>query len=350
MSGRGLRQVIMLGGVMLAAVACATTAPPAPPASQAPAPGTAAGPPPPEVPEVFESKDFFVVVPKIPETSASLAARFLGDAAKAWMIEDYVDANTFPPRQAVIIPRRPWNPAGVTWAGYRLVPILVYHNLDRQPKGRLVQSAASFEQQMRYLKAEGYRPITLGDFLEFTRLGRQLPKKAVVLTFDDGYKSFKLYAYPVLKELGFPATLFVYTDYVGTGRNALSWQELKELEVEGFDIQAHSKTHGDLRRTPGETPAQFDRRMHAELAVPREMFQRQLGQTPETLAYPYGRWDTEVLKHVKAMGYAAAFTVRRQANPAFVSPLTIHRSQIYADMTLEEFAKNLTLFQEEDLR
>jgi hypothetical protein len=53
---------------------------------------------------------------------------------------------------------------------------------------------------------------------------------------------------------------------------------------------------------------------------------------------------------VKATGYVAAFTVRRQGNPAFVSPLTIHRSQIYADMSLEDFAKNLTLFQEEDLR
>jgi len=343
-SGRRFRWIILLGGVVLAAAACATTALPAPPA---PAPAPAAGPP---LPEVFESEDFFVVVPKLPETSASLAARYLGDAAKAWMIEDYVDANTFPPGQAVVIPRRPWNPAGVTTAGYRLVPVLVYHNLDRQPKGRLVLSAASFEQQMRYLKAEGYRPIALGDFLEFSRLGRQLPKKSVVLTFDDGYKSFKLYAYPVLKELGFPATLFVYTDYVGAGRHALSWQELKELEAEGFDVQAHSKTHNDLRRASGETAAQFDRRMQAELAVPREMFKRQLGQVPEMLAYPYGRWDTDVLKHVKATGYAAAFTVRRQANPSFVPPLTIHRSQIYADMTLEEFAKNLTLFQEEDLR
>ena len=57
-----------------------------------------------------------------------------------------------------------------------------------------------------------------------------------------------------------------------------------------------------------------------------------------------------MLKQVKASGYMAAFTVRRQANPSFVSPLTIHRSQIYADMTLEDFAKNLTVFQEEDLR
>jgi len=336
-------------GVWLLAVAalawgCATAAapPPAPPP-----PPVVTGPPP---PDVFESADFIVVIPKTPETSATLAARYLGDVAKAWMIEEYTGAATFAPGQQAVIPRKSWNPAGVTASGYRLVPILVYHNLDAQPKGRLVQSASSFEQQMRYLKAEGYHTLTLEEFLEFTRLDRQLPKKSVVLTFDDGYKSFKQYAYPVLKELGFTATLFVYTDYVGAGRNALSWSDIKALQAEGFDIQAHSKTHGDLRRAPGEKQTQFDQRMQAELAQPRELFRRQLGQPPETIAYPYGRWDADVLKHVKAAGYVAAFTVRREGNPAFVSPLTIHRSQIYADMTLDEFAKNLTLFQEEDLR
>jgi len=305
------------------------------------------GPPP---PEVFESPDFFVAIPRAPETSATLAARYLGDAGKAWMIEDYSGAAAFGPGQQAVIPRKPWNPAGVTARGYRLVPILVYHNLGAQSSGRLLQSAASFEQQMRFLKMQGYTALTLADFLEFTRLNRQLPKKSVVLTFDDGYKSFRQYAYPVLKNLGFPATLFVYTDYVGAGRNALSWQELKDLQTEGFEVQAHSKTHGDLRRAPGETQPQFDQRMQAELAQPRELFKRRLGQVPDAIAYPYGGWDVDVLKQVKNAGYQAAFTVRRQANPAFVQPLTIHRSQIYADMTLGDFAKNLTLFQEEDLR
>jgi len=345
---RVLHQVLeyleQLVAVAALAWGCATAAapPPAPPP-----PPVVTGPPP---PDVFESPDFIVVIPKTPETSATLAARYLGDVAKAWMIEEYTGAATFAPGQQAVIPRKSWNPAGVTASGYRLVPILVYHNMDAQPKGRLVQSASSFEQQMRYLKTEGYRTLTLAEFLEFTRLDRQLPKKSVVLTFDDGYKSFKQYAYPVLKELGFTATLFVYTDYVGAGRNALSWPDIKALQAEGFDIQAHSKTHGDLRRAPGETQVQFDQRMQAELAQPRELFRRHLGQVPETIAYPYGRWDADVLKHVKAAGYVAAFTVRRQGNPAFVSPLTIHRSQIYADMTLDEFAKNLTLFQEEDLR
>src|SRR5262249_6465563 len=160
-----------------------------------------------------------------------------------------------------IIPTRPWNLAGVDPTGYQLVPILVYHNLGPQAKGRLLLGASQFEQQMRYLKNEGYRVISLSEFLEWMQLKRQLPRRAVVLTFDDGYRAFREYAYPILKQLGFTATLFVYTDYVGAGRNALSWDDLKALAAEGFDVQAHSKSHADLRRAAGESDAQFGRRM-----------------------------------------------------------------------------------------
>jgi peptidoglycan/xylan/chitin deacetylase (PgdA/CDA1 family) len=179
---------------------------------------------------------------------------------------------------------------------------------------------------------------------------RQLPKRSVVLTFDDGYRAFREFAYPILKELGFTATLFVYTDYVGAGRNALSWDELKTLQAEGFDVQAHSKTHGDLRRAAGETDAQFSRRMQLELAEPLKLFQRYLGRPSERLAYPYGRADDEVVAKTKEVGYVAAFTVRRQGSPAFVHPLRVNRSQIYSEMSLEDFVKNLNVYHQEDLR
>jgi peptidoglycan/xylan/chitin deacetylase (PgdA/CDA1 family) len=172
----------------------------------------------------------------------------------------------------------------------------------------------------------------------------------VVLTFDDGYRSFKEYAYPVLKELGYTATLFVYTDYVGAGRSAFSWEELKELNAEGFDVQAHSKTHGDLRKAPNETDAQFSRRMQIELEQPLNMFQQRIGSRPHYRAYPYGRQDEEVVKKAKEYGYIAAFTVRRQGSPAFVSPLRGHRSQIYSEMTLEDFIKNLNVFAAEEVK
>jgi peptidoglycan/xylan/chitin deacetylase (PgdA/CDA1 family) len=301
---------------------------------------------------VGESDDFIVVVAaRDGETAEALARTHLGDPAKAWMIEDFNGgARTFKAGKRVVIPKRPWNVAGVDPTGYQLVPILVYHNLGPQSKGRLVLSADAFAEQMRYLKREGYRVVSLTEFVEWLQLKRQLPRKSVVLTFDDGYQSFREYAYPVLKKLGFPATLFVYTDYVGTGRNALTWEQLKSLAAEGFDVQAHSKTHGDLRRAAGETDAQYAKRMQDELADPPRLFQRQMGRAVQFLAYPYGRVDDDLLARVREQGYVAAFTVRRESNPSFVRPLQISRSQVYSEMTLEQFARNLNLFHQENLR
>ncbi|HEV8643617.1 MAG TPA: polysaccharide deacetylase family protein [Methylomirabilota bacterium] len=300
--------------------------------------------------EVFESSDFIVTFAKSGDTTQSLAGRFLGDPAKAWMIEDYNGLARLTPGREVVIPKKPWSPAGVYATGYQLVPVLVYHNLAPQAKGRLIMAASGFEQQMRYLKTHGYRVISLTDLMEYMALGRQLPRRSVVLTFDDGYKSFLQHAYPLLKDLGFPATLFVYTDYVGNGRNALDWDDLKWLANDGFQVGAHSKTHSDLRRHPGEPNEEFTRRMQIELAEPLALFRRRLGRTPHVLAYPYGAHNDELAQKVREHGYIAAFSVRREGNASFVHPLRIRRSQIYADMTLEEFARNLDIFHQEALQ
>jgi peptidoglycan/xylan/chitin deacetylase (PgdA/CDA1 family) len=306
-------------------------------------------PAPEPLPEAFESEDFVVVVAKGGDTAEDLARRYLGDPEKAWLIEDYNGTATFAAGREVVIPKRPWNPSGVEPRGYQLVPILCYHGMGPQARGRLLMSASAFEEQMRYLKREGYRVITLRQYLDFAALRRQLPRKTVVLTFDDGWKSFKEHAYPILKELGFPATLFIYTDFVGA-RIAMTWPELKELAQEGFDIQAHSKTHGDMRRKPGEPDDEYNRRMQSELVQPLGLFQQRLGQVPTILAYPYGAHDEDVVKRTREAGYVAALDVRRQGNPSFTPPLTIHRAQIYSEMSLEDFARNLTVFSEEAIR
>jgi peptidoglycan/xylan/chitin deacetylase (PgdA/CDA1 family) len=265
------------------------------------------------------------------------------------MIEEYNGAATFPAGREVVLPKRPWNPAGVDPNGYQLVPILCYHNLGPQARGRLLMAAGAFEEQMRYLKREGYRVISLREFLEYASQKRQLPRKTVVLTFDDGWRSFKELAYPILKELGYPATLFIYTDFLGA-RTALSWAELRELAQEGFDIQAHSKSHGDMRQKPGESDEDYARRMQAELVQPLATFQQRLGQSPSILAYPYGSHDDEVTRRTREAGYVAALDVRRQGNAAFTPLLTIHRAQIYSEMSLEDFARNLTVYSEEAIR
>jgi peptidoglycan/xylan/chitin deacetylase (PgdA/CDA1 family) len=301
-------------------------------------------------PLVFESDEFVVTFAREGDSTEDLAARFLGDAGKAWMIEDYNRSKRFTAGQEVVIPKQAWNPVGVDPQGYQVVPVLVYHNIGPETKGRLVIAARTFEEQMRYIKARGYRVVSLSELHEFFAGRRQLPRNAVALSFDDGYRSFLQYAYPVLKELDFRATLFVYTDYVGVGRNALGWPELAQLAHEGFDIQGHSKTHGDLRRRRDESAADYGRRMQAELGEPLTLFERHLGQRPDLFAYPYGYYDEDLVQKLHEFGYVGAFTVRRDANPSFVGLYRARRAQIYGDMTLDEFGRILGVFSAEAIR
>jgi tetratricopeptide (TPR) repeat protein len=119
--------------------------------------------------------------------------------------------------------------------------------------------------------------------------------------------------------------------------------------AQGFDVQAHSKTHSSLRRKEGEPQEAYAKRIEAELAYPAEQFRKQLGRASDVLAYPYGDTDDELLPYVVKYGYVAAFTVRRQSNPAWAYPLKISRSQVYSEMTLKDFTANLTNFQDEEV-
>ena len=343
------RGTALAAALVLAVAACSTTrqaqAPPepTPPAPQVPSrPGVREG-------EVFESREFIVTRAKAGDTLETLAARHLGDPKKRWMIEDYMGVRTLSEGQEVVIPKLEWNPVGVFPWGYQLVPILVYHNISAQDKGKLSLASKTFDAQIKQLHADGFHALSLSDFVAFTTGRRQLPRRSVLLTFDDGYKSFVQYARPILKDYGFGATLFVYSDFIGAG-TALSWQELRTLSEQGFDVQAHSKTHTNLRRKEGESEAAYAKRIEAELAFPLSLYKKNLPRPVDALAYPYGEMDDELIPYVAKFGYAVAFTVRRQSNAAFVSPLKISRSQIYSEMTMKDFTKNLIVFQDEEVR
>jgi peptidoglycan/xylan/chitin deacetylase (PgdA/CDA1 family) len=349
MTMSGARGTALVVALVLAVAACSTTRPaqapsePTPPAAQAPSgPSVKDG-------EVFESREFIVTVAKPGDTPETLAARHLGDPKKRWMIEDYMGVRTFSGGQEVVIPKLEWNPVGVFPWGYQLVPILVYHNISAQDKGKLSMASKTFDAQIKQLHADGFYALSLADFVAFTAGRRQVPRRSVLLTFDDGYKSFVQYARPILKDYGFGATLFVYSDFIGAG-SALSWQELRSLSEQGFDVQAHSKTHSNLRRKEGESEAAYAKRIEAELAFPLTLYKKNLPRPVDALAYPYGEMDDDLVPYVVKYGYTVAFTVRRQSNAAFVSPLKISRSQIYSEMTMKDFTKNLIVFQEEEVR
>jgi peptidoglycan/xylan/chitin deacetylase (PgdA/CDA1 family) len=297
-------------------------------------------------PLVFRSDDYMVKVLETGEDSYVLAKRFLGDENKAWVIEDANEGVSFTKDQVIVIPLKQENKGGLSLNGYQVVPILVYHRFAETCESPLCIPRSVFDQQMKYLKENGYRSISLGELLNFVRYRQAVPKRSVVITMDDGYKSAYDIAYPILKGYGFTATLFIYTDFVEGGSAAISWDQLREMKSEGFEVGSHTLSHCDLtKKGEGEGDQAYMARIKEELFVSKQILDKELGQDTVYLAFPYGTYNQRVLRICDQIGYKMGFSVKRGGNPFFADPLALKRDQVLK-RDMESFITMLETFHE----
>jgi len=284
---------------------------------------------------IYQSDEYVVGRFQKSETPDTLAEKFLGDREKSWVIEDANKDVSLKKNKIIIIPLKEKNKAGLTADGFQVVPILCYHRFSNDCGSPLCLPVHLFKQQMRYLSENGYRVVTFGQLLDFLEYREALPKKAVIISIDDGYRSTYDIAYPILKKYGFNATLFIYTDFIGASRNALTWSQINRMKADGFEIGSHTLSHSDLTtQKEGEDTQTYMARIEKELRVSKQIIDKKLGQNTILLAYPFGRYNQSVLKISKRLGYQVAVTVKRGGNAFFVNPLALKRTQVLKkDMT-----------------
>jgi peptidoglycan/xylan/chitin deacetylase (PgdA/CDA1 family) len=280
-------------------------------------------------PMLFRSEEYVVYRLKNRKTPAMLAEMFLGDKKRSWVIEDANENAVFKKGEVIVIPLKEKNKGGLTDDGFQVVPILSYHSFADNCSSSLCQPARVFDQQMKYLKENGYRVISLGELLEFLKYRHSLPKRSVVISIDDGYRSVYNIAWPILKKYGFRAILFIYTDFVGVSKNAITWNQLREMKKNGFEIGAHTMSHCDLtKQNKGEDTQTYMSRIEKELSLSKQIIDKKLNQDTVFLAFPYGRYEQRVLDMCKRLGYKIAVSVKRGSNPFFADPLALRRNQI----------------------
>jgi peptidoglycan/xylan/chitin deacetylase (PgdA/CDA1 family) len=294
--------------------------------------------------KVLAKDNEFAVVEVGRDDARSLAKRFLGDAERYWVIEDANEPLRITPGAQVIIPLKQHNPSGVDYQGYQTIPILCYHRFGDHGD-RLEVSEAQFREQLTYLKENNYRVIPLKHLQGFLRGEQALPKRAVVLTIDDGHRSIYETAFPLLKEFGYPVTLFVYTDFIGKG--GLRWKELEEMVAGGLvDVQPHSKSHDNLtKRRFGEDRAHYQRRLRSEVNEPTALLRRKLNRKVISYAYPYGDTNQKIIDELRVNGLHLGLTVQPRSNPAFSYPYLLRRTMIFGHRGLESFKAALKVYQ-----
>lgn len=302
--------------------------------------------------EIARDPSFAIVRLGSGETVEDIAQRYLGARNQAWQI---YELNGYPSAHdngqnghgvpvatgsLLAVPLQPVNLSGVFADGYRAIPILCYHQFSPGAKAhnQLAVAAQVFEEQLAYLARNGYQVIPLAELDAILSRKLPIPEKTVVLTIDDGYRSIYTIAYPLLKKYNVPATVFLYTDFVG-GNAALSWRQLQEMRDSGLiDVQSHTRTHASLAATNNDADqSRYKARVRDEIQQAEKMLERHLGKTPRYLSYPYGDSSDYAVGLLRKSGYALAMTVERGANPSFADPYLLRRTMVYNNHTLDDF-------------
>lgn len=216
------------------------------------------------------------------------------------------------------------------------VPILMYHHvrpIDFAASDRftsdLTLPPAQLEQQLAYLRDNGFTSISLHDLEQHLRGCRDLPARSVVLTYDDGYTDNYLYAYPLLAKYGLTATFFIITGMVGVPDH-MTWEQVKQLSTGGMEIGAHTVTHPDLAKLSQP-------RLDQELAASKKALEDALGITVDTMSYPSGSYSQTVVAAARKAGYLMAVTTKYGAVHRPDATLELLRVRIHGTDTLPVF-------------
>ncbi|MBU4310216.1 polysaccharide deacetylase family protein [bacterium] len=223
------------------------------------------------------------------------------------------------------------------------IPVLMYHKVSPGKKEKYRISPERFTNQMEYLSKKGYQTISPDDLLRFVKEGRALPKKPVLLIFDDGYKDNVTYAYPTLKKYNFRATIFLVTQYIGKKdgwskgeEEILSWEEIGKMRKEGFFFGSHTHTHPNLLELSRD-------KVLSEIRDSKRILEERLKEPIGFFAYPYGKFNSQIEKMVKEANYLGAFSTLPGKNGRNEDPFLLRRILIRGYDTKLHFILNLKL-------
>ena len=231
------------------------------------------------------------------------------------------------------------------------IPILMYHEIRDQYDNIMCISQKEFSRQMSLLKRQNYKTISLARLKKGVENNEETNEKLVVITFDDGHEGVYSNAYPILRDNGFIATLYVVPSWIdgkemftrrigSTGKEIpleeqysafMSWENLKELSNHGYDIGSHTFSHQLLVNLENEALKQ-------ELDLADKAIKDNLGLDVKHFCYPYGSFNEQIRELIVTRYDTAVSTIRNFSKIAGA----YSRQWVVNNISLDQFSKLLT--------
>ena len=230
------------------------------------------------------------------------------------------------------------------------IPVLMYHRVGETHnswESRYCITPDQFKLHMRHLADQGMKACSLSDFFAWLSNEKELAEGSFLLTFDDGFLGVYEHAVPVLRDLQWPATIFLVSQLIGKRdewcRNEnpsgatyplLEQEHIDQMRKLGFTFHSHTRLHHDLTTLS-------DRELADELTGSRQDLEQLLNEQVTCLAYPYGRYDERVLNASRAAGYHAAFSTQPGFNRRGVDAYRIRRLDVFGTDTPSMLARKI---------
>lgn len=207
--------------------------------------------------------------------------------------------------------------------------VLMYHSIGGSAEFFTVKPE-EFEKQMAYLVEHKFNVISVSTLSALLVAKQAIPRKTIIITFDDGYADNYYQAWPVLKKYHLSVDIFLITDRV-SGTNTtrrgntfpmLNWEQIREMEDSGLvKFYPHSHSHPKLPSLSPETVAE-------EILTSRKILEEQLGGERNIFAYPYGQSSPEAVQILQKNNFRSAFTVQTGRVQVKDHPLFLRRNSI----------------------
>lgn len=213
------------------------------------------------------------------------------------------------------------------------LPVIMYHQISTKSgrTGKFVITVQQLESDFKHIKQAGYEAITMKDLLNHIENGASLPKKPIMITFDDGYETFYTIVLPLLQKydlkaivsvIGSATEKFSLKDDHNTSYSHLNWNEIAELvdckyaEIQNHTFDLHTKAHGrkGVARKPGESFDDYKEEIINDLGRLQDAMIENTGYAPTAFAYPFGTCPSSCVSILKQLGIKAAFNCVAKIN------------------------------------
>ena len=203
-----------------------------------------------------------------------------------------------------------------------------FHTVEGKINTTYVVSTEQFRDHLQALSAAGATSVSPRDVREWLDGNAELPERAVLITFDDGFVGNYTQALPILQEYGFTATFFVVTNRIGDPL-MLTWEQLREMSAAGMTIASHTASHPLLSTLDAEETEN-------EFAVSVQRIEEQLGEGPRYLSLPNGDQNASYRAIARDQGIELVFGSEFGRNMPNADPLALRRVAIKNSTTADQ--------------